>query len=113
VRTARAWGAVRQLFFALSLAHEAVGATVPPEVLGQLRRHLSLLPFEEGLLRFLCLRAALIFETSQHVFFDWVLLDLIRGLLKSQPRGEVVRAVTHGVVRRLMGRLAVGFKAGG
>jgi len=112
VRVARAWGAMRQLFFVLSLAREAVGAAVPPQVLGQLRRYVSLLPFEERLLRFLCLRAALIFETSQHVVYDWVLLDLVRGLLKNQSRIEVVRDVTHGVVRRVMGRLALGLKVG-
>ena len=72
VRMARAWGALRQLMFALSLAREAVGAAVPPQVLRKLRRQVTLLPFEEGLLRFLCLRAAVIFEASQHVVYDWI-----------------------------------------
>ena len=111
VRVARTWGCVRQLFFALTLAHDAVGAAVPPQVIGQLRRQVSLLPLEERLLRFLCLRAALIFERRQHVVYDWVLLDLVGGLLPGHSRIEVMRGVTHGVRSRVRRCLALGLRA--
>jgi len=106
-RVAQAWGCVKQLFFVLALAHDVVGAAVPPQVLDQLRRQVSLLPLEERLVRFLCLRAALIFEGSRHVVDDWVLLDLVEGLLRNHSRVQAVRHVTHRVRRRFTHRLAL------
>jgi hypothetical protein len=106
VRIARAWGAATQVFFALSVARKAVGAAVPFDVIRQIRRDVSLLPFEESLLRLLCVRASLIFDSSQHVVYDWILLDLAGGLLSKQSRVRVVRDVTSVVVRRFRSRLA-------
>ena len=106
-RVARAWGCERQLFFVLTLAHDAVGAAVPPQVLGRLRRQVSLLPLEERLVRFLCLRAALIFKGSRQVIDDWVLLDLVEGLLRNHSRVEAVGSVTRRIRRRVTRRLAL------
>jgi hypothetical protein len=106
VRVAEAWGATTQLFLTLSLSREAVGAAVPTEVLRKVRRHVPLPRHEETLLRFLCLRAALIFDTSQHPLYDWVLLDLVGDLLTRESRARVVRHVVLRAMRRVRGHFA-------
>jgi hypothetical protein len=106
LRFCRMFRAETHLYFALSLSHDVLGAAIPRHALRELRRHMTLRPFEERLLRSLFLRAMLIVDPREHWIDDWALSDFTRDLLNQRSRSESVTEITHKVVKRLALRFA-------
>lgn len=99
-RAAALAGARKYLYVVLCLVREALGESVPAEVISQLRREVSFFPFEERLVMYLGLHAAFIIDAEEDSLYEWMLLDLLNGLLGCRTRREACQTVMAKIVQR-------------
>lgn len=90
----------KHLYVVLCLVRDTLGASVPVEVLRQLRKEFSLLPLEERLVRHIGLNAAVIVDVEESSLYEWVLLDLLANLLSCMPRRKVCIDVMNKMAQR-------------
>jgi hypothetical protein len=90
----------KYLYVVLCLARDALGAPVPIVAIKQLRREISFLPFEERLVMQLGLNAAFIIDVEEDSLYEWMLLDLLNGLLGCRTRREACQMVITKIVQR-------------
>ncbi|TKB91034.1 MAG: hypothetical protein E8D41_11345 [Nitrospira sp.] len=99
-RVATIADARKYLYVVLCLARDALGAPVPIVAIRQLRREISFLPFEERLVMQLALNAAFIIDVEEDSIYEWVLLDLLNGLLGCRTRREACQTVITKIAQR-------------
>lgn len=93
-------GAKKHLYVVLSLVRDALGASVPADVLDQLRRESKWLPLEERMLKQIGLKAACIVDVGEHPLYEFVLRDLAENLLARETHSAAFLDVMRKLFRR-------------